>query len=336
LQGVTFVCPLCRKGLSVLRDGRGYRCSSCKKTYSLHDGIPDFRVFPDPYLSFQEDHDRTEIVLAALERYELEPLLEYYWSFSDITPETLRPKFVRSAMLGEQRARRVLRTFEDGTFKEPFTPQRVLEIGSGTGNFLALAMQRYDEVIGIDIAMRWLHVSRRRFMDMGLPVPPLVCCCAEYLPFPDASFDLVVASSTLEFARDPSQVVSECARMLTRRGVLYLNTVNRYTLAMNPYAYLWGVGFLPRAWQARYVRWRRQASYDQINLLSLRELNKLAEKHFATREIALPDIDSALLAQFSFSTRLQMQLYKMLRRLPLFSSLLKRVGPSWDVKLQKD
>jgi len=336
LRGIAFVCPLCRKGLDVPRHRDGYYCPSCEKIYPLHDGIPDFRVFPDPYLSFQEDYDRTEIVLAALKRYELEPLLEYYWSFSDITPEVLRPKFVRSAMLGEQRARRVLHTFEDGTFKEPITARIVLEIGSGTGNFLALAMQRYDQVIGIDIAMRWLHVSRRRFIDMGLSVPPLVCCCAEYLPFPDTSFDLVVASSTLEFACDPSKMISECARVLTRRGALYLNTVNRYSLATNPYAHLWGVGLLPRAWQARYVRRRRQSSYEQIKLLSLRELNELADKHFARKEIALPDIDSAFLAQFSPLTRLQIRLYKKVKRLPLFSALLKWIGPSWDAKFQKN
>ncbi len=124
--------------------------------------------------------------------------------------------------------------------------------------------------------------------------------------------------------------------MLSHRGTFYLNTVNRFTLATDPYAYLWGVGFLPRAWQARYVRWRRQSSYEQIKPLSLRELNRLAEKYFATKEIALPDVDAALLPQFSPLTHLQIRLYKKVRRLPRFSSLLKWVGPSWDVKFQKN
>lgn len=335
LRAVKFVCPLCRGELDILTDPDGYSCPRCERAYLLHDGIPDFRVFPDPYLSFQEDHERTEIVISALESHDLESLLEYYWSFSDVTPEALRPKFIRSAMLGEQKARRLLQTLEDGTFRRPVAPRKVLEIGSGTGSFLALATQRYEQVIGIDIAMRWLHVSRRRFMDNGLPIPPLVCCCAEYLPFPDNSFDLAVMSATLEFVRDQERVFSECARMLKPNGALYINTVNRYAAAKDPYAYLWGVGFLPRAWQFKYVRWRRGALYQNIRTLSLRELNRMAKRYFATTEFALPDISSDMLRHFSSFTRFQVHVYQTLRALPPFSTLLKMIGPGWDAMFRK-
>lgn len=332
LREVQFVCPLCRGSLEVLSDG--YACKSCQKNYLLHAGIPDFRVFPDPYLNFQEDYERTEIVLAGLEKYELEKLLEYYWSYSDITPENLRPKFVRSAMLGEQRAKRTLEIFEDGTFKKKITAKKVLEIGSGTGNFLAVGDERFEQRFGIDIAMRWLHVSRRRFMDKGLPVPPLVCCCAEYLPFADNSFDLVAMSSTLEFVNDQTKVLSECSRVLSKDGALYINSVNRYSLATDPYSYLWGIGFLPRAWQAKYVRWRRDATY-KTKTLSYSEFNRLARPKFAEREFALPDVSSATLEQFAFITRLQIYFYRFLKKLPIFSHLLKQIGPGWDIVLRK-
>lgn len=332
LRKVQFVCPLCHNGLEVLMDG--YLCDPCQKRYLLHDGIPDFRVFPDPYLSFQEDYERTEIVLAGLEKYELKKLLEYYWSFSDITPENLRAKFIRSVMLGEERASRTLETFDDGTFKKKITAKKVLEIGSGTGNFLAAVAGRYERVIGVDIAMRWLHVSRRRFMDKGLPVPPLVCCCAEYLPFAGGSFDLVVMTSTLEFVKDQTKVLSECARTLTADGALYINSVNRYSLATDPYAYLWGVGFLPRAWQTAYVRRRRGATY-KTRTLSYLEFNRLASREFAKREFALPDVSSAALGQFSTLTRLQVYFYRFLKKSPAFSLLLKQIGPGWDVVLRK-
>jgi ubiquinone/menaquinone biosynthesis C-methylase UbiE/uncharacterized protein YbaR (Trm112 family) len=332
LREVQFVCPLCRGELAVSEDI--YGCETCDKKYPLHDGIPDFRVFPDPYLNFQEDYERTEIVLAGLEKYELEKLLEYYWSFSDITPEDLRPKFIRSVMLGEERAKRTLETFDDDTFKNKIAAKKVLEIGSGTGNFLAVAAGRYERVIGIDIAMRWLHVSRRRFMDKGLPAPPLVCCCAEYLPFADCSFDLAVMTSTLEFVKDQAKVLSECARSLTDVGALYVNSVNRYSLATDPYAYLWGVGFLPRAWQSEYVRRRRDATY-KTRTLSYPEFNRLARREFARCEFALPDVSSATLEQFSTFTRQQVYFYRFLKKLPAFSLLLKQIGPGWDVVLRK-
>lgn len=331
LHGVPFVCPLCRGKLVVAGDS--YRCPACDRIYPLHGGIPDFRVFPDPYLDFEEDRRRTELVLDVLDRLPLEPLLEYYWSLSDITPPLLRAKFIRNALLAEQRAQRVLRILDDGTFRRPVAARRVLEVGSGTGNFLAVAARRYDQVIGIDIAMRWLHVSRRRFMDAGLPEPALVCCCAEYLPFPADTFDLAVSCATLEFSRDPDRVLAECARTLRSDGSLYLNTVNRFSVAQDPYSYLWGVGFLPRAWQAGYVRWRRGASYEHIRLLSLRELKRLAARYFAAQEIALPDIEDESLRSLPRSAQRQVRVYRLVKRLAGFRQVLRWVGPQWDVLL---
>ncbi|MGH9945835.1 MAG: methyltransferase domain-containing protein [Pyrinomonadaceae bacterium] len=332
LRQIEFVCPNCRGCLVVSTSG--YDCEKCQKKYPVHAGIPDFRVFPDPYLDFQEDYDRTEIVLAGLEKHRLEKLLEYYWSFSDITPENLRSKFIRSVMLGEKRAKRTLETFKDGTFNTSIAARKVLEIGSGTGSFLAAAAGRYEQIIGIDIAMRWLHVSRRRFMDKGLPVPPLVCCCAEYLPFEDNSFDLVAAASTLEFVKDQEKVLSEAARVLGDDGAFYLNTVNRYSLARDPYSYLWGVGFLPRKWHAKYVFWRNNAVY-KTRTLSFNELDRLASVNFSSREFVLPDIDPLTLRQFSLFTRFQIHVYRFLKKLSVISYLFKQIGPGWDVVLRK-
>ena len=51
-----FADSLCRDRLEVA--GEAYRCAPCARTYPLHGGIPDFRVFPDPYLSPEEDRER--------------------------------------------------------------------------------------------------------------------------------------------------------------------------------------------------------------------------------------------------------------------------------------
>src|SRR6266542_6638842 len=64
LRNVTFVCPLCPAELDLLTDKDGYYCPGCGRGFPLHGGIPDFRVAPDPYLSFQEEYKRTETVLA--------------------------------------------------------------------------------------------------------------------------------------------------------------------------------------------------------------------------------------------------------------------------------
>lgn len=335
LQSVTFACPLCHALLSHPNAGEYYDCQTCKKEYPSCASVPDFRVFPDPFFSVEEDRKRSELILAELERCDFGQLLEYYWSLSDITPPLLRRKFVRSALLGEHRAQRILSSFEDGTFKTPVKARRVLDVGSGNGNFLIVAAQRFPQVIGIDIGMRHLQIGRRRFIDRSVPLPALACCCAEYLPFPEGYFDLIVMSSTLEFVRDQEKVLSECVRTLAPGGALFIQTVNRYSIARDPYAYLWGVGFLPRTWQASYVRWRRQAVYGHIKTISLRELRRLTANQFGDREIALPDVHTSVLSQFEFSTRLQIRIYKTLKTSPILRDLLSVVGPGWEVLLRK-
>ena len=332
LRDVEFVCPLCHGCLSV--SAQEYDCGKCQKKYPLHAGIPDFRVFPDPYLDFEEDRERTEIVLAGLEKYELEKLLEYYWSFSDITPENLRAKFVRSAMLGEERSRQTLNLLEN-TVSGKINKKRVLEIGSGTGNFMVAAAGNCGQIIGTDIAMRWLHLSRRRFMDKGLPIPALVCCCAEFLPFGDESFDLVTSTSTVEFVSDQLKVIGESYRVLKSDGAMHLSSVNRFSVAKEPYSYLWGVGFLPAGLRAQYVRWRSNAVY-KANTLSYRQIKDLTNGPFSDMVTLLPDISASSLASMPQFTRFQIYIYRILKKIPLFSLVLRHLGPGWDIFLRKN
>jgi len=327
-QKLNFVCPLCKGELTTTETQ--FHCLPCKRDYPVESGIPDFRIFEDPYLTFKEDRDRTQIVLQALDKYPLRELLTYYWSYSDVTPPLLRAKFVENAMQGEVRGQRV---FDLVTNDGADIPERLVDIGCGTGNFLAIAAKHVKQPIGIDIAMRWLHLSRRRFLDDGLDVPALVCCCAEYLPFKPQSFDAAVVMSTYEFLRSPDEALLELQRTLAVDGRGLINTVNRYSLAKNPYAHLWGVGFLPKAWQVAYVRKRRDASFENISLQSYSQIKRTASLSFEDVEIALADISDSTLSSLPVRTKLMVTIYRLLKSMPLVSSLLKRVAPEWDVHL---
>lgn len=333
LREIPFVCPLCRGALET--GAEGYRCAPCGRAYPLHAGIPDFRVFPDPYLGFEEDRERTDRVLESLESLSFSQLLARYWSWSDETPRPLRDRFVETALRGEERARRLLDVATDVSRGEDAARGNVLEIGSGTGNLLAAADGIPGRIVGTDIAMRWLHLSRRRLRDRGMPEPALVCCCAEYLPFPDGLFREAFSMATLEFARDPRRFFAEAARVLGDRGRLLLNTVNRFSLAAEPHVFLRGVGYLPRRWQARYVRWRRNASFENIRLLSRREIDSLAAPHFAKRSFFLPRVSREALAQLPPSRRTEARLYAAASRLPIARRLLGWLGPEWDIVLEK-
>lgn len=327
-QKLDFVCPRCKGHLDTT--STHFHCEPCQRDYPVVAGIPDFRVFPDPYLDFDEDRSRTQIVLDALEQYPLKELLTYYWSFSDVTPPLLRAKFVENAMRGEARGKRL---FDLLTSNESKLPERFIETGCGTGNLLTTAARHIPQTVGTDIAMRWLHLSRRRFMDMGLDVPALVCCCAEYLPFKPHSFDAAIMASTFEFLKSPNDALNELKRTLSKNGSVIINTVNRFSLTSNPYAHLWGVGFLPKAWQVRYVRKRRDASFENITLYSYSRIKKTAARSFNTIDIALADINDKTLATLPARTKLLVKIYRLLKNLPVIKSLLKQIAPEWDIRL---
>lgn len=329
--GVSAVCPHCRGPLR--ENPSDAACLSCDRRYHRHHGLLDLRVLPDPYLSLEEDGARADAVVAAMDRLSLPELLERYWSLSETTPVALRSTFVQAALRAPMRARPLLaRMEEDGV---PLARTRLLDVGSGTGGFLAEAHGRVAESAGVDVAMRWLQVSRRRFRDRGQPDPALVCANAEHLPFEDGAFDVVVSTATLEFTRDVDRVLAECARVLRPGGRAYLTAVNRFSLAPEPHARLWGVGWLPRAWQAPYVRRRGRGDFSNVRLLSFRDLDRRAARHFAVREFQPPRIPEDLRATFSAVERLGTRAYQAAAGVGALRALLRWVGPEWDVTLTK-
>jgi SAM-dependent methyltransferase len=326
-----FVCPRCRGVL--LEQAGGAACARCGSGYGRHHGILDLRVGADGYLSPGEDRARADLVVAALDDLALPELLAYYWSLSATTPVALRATFVRSALRAEARASHLLARMADDGVR--LGTARVLDVGSGTGGFLAAAQGRVREVVGLDIAMRWLHLSRRRFRDRASAVPPLVCACAEGLPFADGAFDVVVSTGTLEFARDLDRVLAECARVLRPGGRAYLTVVNRYALAPEPHVGLWAVGWLPRAWQAGYVRRRGRGDFASVRLPSLAELRRAAARHFAERRIEPARLPADLAADLPLRARLALRAYDAMGRLRPLRTALRRFGPEWDVTLTR-
>jgi ubiquinone/menaquinone biosynthesis C-methylase UbiE len=211
----------------------------------------------------------------------------------------------------------------------------VLEIGSGTGAFLAEAEPHVAEVVGLDVALRWLHVSRSRFRDRRLDAPRLVCACAEGLPFEDESIDAVVAVGTLEFVRDLDRVFAECARVLRPGGRVYATAVNRHSIGPEPHVRLWGVGWLPRGWQAPYVRWRGRGDFENVRLPSLGELRRRAAAHFRDRRIEPAVMPDGVTTELAGLARVGAIAYGRLTAMSALRPALRRVAPEWEVTLTK-
>jgi ubiquinone/menaquinone biosynthesis C-methylase UbiE len=106
---------------------------------------------------------------------------------------------------------RVMQTFG---VKNP----RILDIGTADGLLLDMvcAEMKPALAIGLDLSMELLQTNTRK--------NPIVRADAERLPFPDASFDAVIATAIIEHVPHPSLFVEEIHRILASGGICVITT----------------------------------------------------------------------------------------------------------------
>ena len=100
----------------------------------------------------------------------------------------------------------------------------ILDIGCGGGlltNFLA---SRGYQVTGIDLSASSLEIARQN--AIGFKAEYLMAQ-AEFLPFPNESFDVVSAMDLLEHVENPKRVIEEASRVLKPGGLFFFHTFNR-------------------------------------------------------------------------------------------------------------
>jgi SAM-dependent methyltransferase len=181
--------------------------------------------------------------------------------------------------------------------------------------------------VGIDIAFRWLIIARKRLEEAGMPAQ-LVCCCAEFLPFRETAFDLVLAENLFEHTAEPRQCIEEAHRVLKPDGIFFATTWNRLAFAPEPHVRLWGIGWLPPGLAKRYVKLRKGVSYDHVRLLSLFQLARLLRRSpFRRCTILLPTFSAAELANVSSLQRRLASTYHRVKDWPVFRGLLKIFAP---------
>ena len=136
----------------------------------------------------------------------------------------------------------------------------LLDVGCGTGYFSHHFSQNGLRVFGLDISEDMLAIAKNRGNGVLL-----VLGDAHRLPFPDKTFDITTAITTMEFTQHPGLVLQELFRVCKRIAVL---------------------GVLNKS---SWLGWKRKLKsgtfFSQATFYSVRSLKNLIQRNLGNVEI---------------------------------------------------
>ena len=101
---------------------------------------------------------------------------------------------------------------------------RVLDAGCGGGGMPLSLAEEASLVVGIDPAPRFQDAGVRLGQERGLGNLRFAQADGMFLPFRDATFDLVLSHAVIEHVADAPLYLRECARVLAPGGHVFLST----------------------------------------------------------------------------------------------------------------
>ena len=136
---------------------------------------------------------------------------------------------------------------------------RILEIGSGRGALLRHLLHQGHSIVGVEINADRIDESRRLYGPL-----PITKVDGAHLPFPDASFDVVLSFDVFEHIPDSDAHLDEVRRVLAPRGRYLLQTPNKWTNTV----------FETIRWRS-FTAWRA----DHCALHTFGQLRRRLERH---------------------------------------------------------
>ena len=325
-----FVCPECRSPVEEARSG--YTCASCGRLYPILFGIPDFRLRGDLYLSLDDERAKAGRLHDFAEKHDFRELVRFYYSITDDVPDRLAALFAGYAVHAADRARPSI-----AALRSAGRGDALLDLGCGSGGALVAAAGVFQDRTGVDIALRWLMIARKRLEEAGVAAR-LVCADAEALPFPESSFTHVLAADLLENTRSPAAAIAGTAAVMADGGHMYLTASNSRWVGPHPATGVWSAGLLPQ--RLRSALLRRKHGIDilrAVSFVSPGSVRRMAEAAGLRESDARPfDPDASKLVHRSPLFKAFARGYTAMAKAPVFRSALLAAGPMFQSMFVKE
>ncbi len=151
-------------------------------------------------------------------------------------------------------------------------PLRMLEVGTGSGgiaHYFAIHPSLRCEVTAVDVCdNRLVRDGYAYRLVQGVE-----------LPFPDASFDVVITNHVIEHVGDAGaqrRHLLEVHRVMKPDGVGYLAVPNRWMLT-EPHYQLKFLSWWPHAWRTPCLRLMRKGAFYDCGPLQMRQLERMLD-----------------------------------------------------------
>ncbi len=306
-------------------------CRDCAADYPAVGGIPDLRARDGGTFNADADLEEARRYYFNARNASLEAVMEQLCDrpANDDATQALR---VRQIMESPRRLRSQLQGWLRPCLQQD---SLVLDVGCGSGGLLAELATLGFTGAGIDASMTML-VAAKHMIEAHGGVARLACAYAEALPIASESLGTVTMYDSIEHVGNVRRTLAEARRVLTPGGYLGLSTPNRFSLSAEPHVFLWGVGWLPRALQVPYVRWRIGQDYSCTKLLSTwemaRELRQFPDLRF---EVRIPEVPQEEIEAFSPRRAVLARLYNTIARFRISRPALLAVGAFYQVIAQR-
>ena len=106
----------------------------------------------------------------------------------------------------------------------PVTGTKLLDVGCGCGNYLAMLSDTGADLWGIDISEHAVSLARRRLNKPDR----IMCANADPLPFSDGEFDYVTAWGVIEHFPNILSILKEIHRVTKDSGTIGISVPNVY------------------------------------------------------------------------------------------------------------